>query len=957
MIVSFSRWVRRRHGNALALGLAVAIAALLAAIPSVMARAEKTAENGIKGRTVIVGVPVHWPPQYSLDKNGRPTGFAIDVIEGIARQAGLKLDYRVYPNFRDVVKGWERREIDMIPNSGITPAREKDSLFTVPIETFVVSTFVRRGLSDILSPHALSGRRVSVVSRNIGHSLLKRRSDVNIVVHPDIQKALFDLLSGDSDALVFPKPVLLQVARSIGVEGKIEALEPPLKELKRAIRVQKHETVLHAILNKAVAKFRHTPEYVAIYQKWYGAPTPFWTVRRLLVIGGGLLLISLLAMIWWRYRSMVRLNLRLQESLAERGRVEGDLSRAQAQLVDAIESISEGFVLYDANERLVICNDKYKQLHPIAAPKMVPGASFTEIVRTAVEDGQHPTAIGREAEWLQERLAEFRNPGETKEHQMFDGRWLRYSEHRTRDGGTVGIRSDITQLKAIEDALSKSEARFRDFATSASDWFWEMDENLRFSYFSERFVEVTGVLESQLLGKTRQETGIPGVDEEAWRHHLADLDAHRPFRNFVHPRTTAGGEVLWLSISGTPVFDNSGVFQGYRGTGFDVTEKHRTEYLLRESEQRFKALMDHVPAALFLKDHEARYLLINKQFQEWFGVDPDNVIGKNAHDLYPPERAERYAESDRKILGNWQVTSDEVVIPTPAGDERNYTLTKFPIFDGGEPMGFGGVMIDTTQRTRSEAALRQSENRADMANRAKSEFLANMSHELRTPLNAIIGFSEIIKSGFLGKISGTKTLEYANDIYMSGLHLLDLINDILDLSKIELGSEEPNDAHINVRQLVDAVLVLMKERAGTARVHLQTVFQNDLPLLRADERKLKQILSNLLSNSIKFTHAGGRVALDVQCGPDGSYVFEVSDTGIGIAPEHMDKALQPFGQIDSDLNRKFTGTGLGLPLARELVEMHGGSLSLESTPDVGTTVTVRFPAERMVQADQDQVSS
>ncbi len=904
----------------------------------------------------MVGVPAHWPPQYSLDKNGQPTGFAIDVIEGIARQAGLKLDYRIYPSFPLLMRDWKHGNVDIIPNNGITRDRLEDSLFTVPIETFVVSTFVRRGQSDILSPHALSGRRVAVVSGNVGQTLLKRRPDVELVVHPDIQKALFDLLSGESDALVFPKPVLMQVARLIGVDSKIEALEPPIKEIKRGIRVQKQKAALHAVLNEAVGKFRHSPEYLAIYQKWYGVPAPYWTAQRLLVLGAGLLLILLLAMIWWRYRSMVQLNLRLQESLAERERMEGDLSRAQAQLVDAIEAISEGFVLYDANERLVICNEKYKQMHPMAAPKMVPGASFAEIIRVAVANGQHPSAMGREEEWFKERLAEFRNPGETKEHQMFDGRWLRYSEHRTRDGGTVGIRSDITQLKAIEEALSKSETRFRDFATSASDWFWEMDENLHFSYFSERFSEATGVLATQLLGKTRQETGIPDVDEEAWRDHLADLDAHRPFRNFVHPRTVEGGKVLWLSISGTPVFDDSGVFKGYRGTGFDTTEKHRTEFLLRESEQRFKALMDHVPAALFLKDREARYLLVNKQFQEWFGVDPEDVVGKNAHDLYPPERAERYAEGDRKILANWKVTSDEVVIPTPAGDERNYTLTKFPIFDRGEPMGFGGVMMDVTQRARSEAALRQSENRADMANRAKSEFLANMSHELRTPLNAIIGFSEIIKTGFLGKDSETKTLEYANDIYMSGLHLLDLINDILDLSKIELGSEKPNDVNINVRQLVDAVLVLMKERASTARVHLRTVFQNDLPLLRADERKLKQILINLLSNSIKFTHAGGRVALDVHCAPDGSYVFEVSDTGIGIAPENLGKALQPFGQIDSDLNRKFTGTGLGLPLARELVEMHGGSLSLESTLDVGTTVTVCFPAKRTIRQDPDRAS-
>ncbi|MBT3533645.1 MAG: PAS domain S-box protein [Rhodospirillaceae bacterium] len=648
-------------------------------------------------------------------------------------------------------------------------------------------------------------------------------------------------------------------------------------------------------------------------------------------MGAGLLLVLAVAVAWRRYRRVMRLN---------------------EQLHDAIESISDGFVLYDVDERLVICNSKYRQLRPSTADVMFPGARFEEIIRTAAEGGEVPAAIGRIDEWVEERLAKFRDPGEPEEVELFGGRRLLSSEQKTNDGGTVGVRADITRLKKAEDALRESEARFRDLATSASDWFWEMDENLRFFYFSDRFAEITGVAEDQLLGRTRQETGIPNVDDEAWRQHMADLESHRPFRDFVHPRTGEDGEILWLSISGTPIFGENGGFRGYRGTGTDITQQKRMEYLLRESEQRFKAIMDHVPAALFLKDTEARYLLINRQFQDWFGVDPKTVLGKNAYDLYPKERADRYHQGDQKILGDWQVTTDEVVIPDPTGEERNFELKKFPIFNAGEPVGFGGVMIDITDRTQADHELRKSENRAEMANRAKSEFLANMSHELRTPLNAIIGFSEIIKSGMLGADKHEKNLEYASDIFESGQHLLDLINDILDISKIELGSEEPNDVDIVVPQLIDSILVLMRERAHGANVRIQTNFHGDLPLLRADERKLKQILINLMSNSIKFTHAGGQVTLDARSHPEAGFEFIVSDTGIGIASEDIATALQPFGQIDSDLNRKYPGTGLGLPLATELIEMHGGSLNINSEPGVGTTITVRFPADRNVQVMQ-----
>ena len=926
MQTAVAKWMRRWWRGARVRAALALLCGCLVMLPGAGAFAAIKPVVESQQRTVTVGVPAHWPPHYSLDEAGQPQGFAIDAIREIVTGKGLTLRYRIYADLPELDRAWRRGDIDIIPNAGITAAARINAAFSTPIETFAISIFVRKGQSVPYGSDALAGRKVSVVAGDMGYELLKYRSNLALVIHPDLQKALFALLSGKTDALVFPKNVLWHAAQSIGVEGNIEALEPPLGHLQRGIRVQRSEVALTALLNRGVARFKNTPKYWAIHDKWFGSPKKFWSNQRIIAFGIALLLVVTIIMAWWRYRTAMRLNLRLRDSLTERRLVEAELFRAKAQLEDAIESISEGFVLYDADERLVICNDIYKGLHPIAADLMVPGVKFEDIIRRAAQDGQHPASIGRFEEWITERLARFRNPGASGEQQFADGRWLQFSERRTRDGGTVGVRANITRLKKTEAALERSQARFKDFATSASDWFWEMDADLRFSYFSDRFGEVTGVEESNLLGKTRQETGIPDVDEAAWAQHLSDIAAHRAFRNFVHPRTSATGEVLWFSISGMPDFDENGTFNGFRGTGTDITRQKRTEYLLRESEQRLKAIMDHVPAALFLKDMDARYLLINKQFEEWFGVDPQNVIGKNAHDLYPAERAERYAQGDRKILETMEVTTDNVVIPGPDVDGKNFTLTKFPIFDAGEMVGFGGVMNDVTEQTRAEDILRQSENRAEMANRAKSEFLANMSHELRTPLNAIIGFAEIIKSGVLGPDSVERNQEYAGDIYESGQHLLDLINDILDISKIELGSEQPKDVDIDVPVLIASILVLMKERGRKANVEIATDFQDQLPFLSADERKLKQILINLVTNSLKFTEAGGTVELKVRCHPDQGYLFEVIDSGIGIAAVNITKAMQPFGQIDSALNRQHTGTGLGLPLAKELIEMHGGTL-------------------------------
>jgi PAS domain S-box-containing protein len=257
-----------------------------------------------------------------------------------------------------------------------------------------------------------------------------------------------------------------------------------------------------------------------------------------------------------------------------------------------------------------------------------------------------------------------------------------------------------------------------------------------------------------------------------------------------------------------------------------------------------------------------------------------------------------------------------------------------------------GTVHDVTEERRAEIALRNARDEAERASNAKTEFLATISHELRTPLNAIIGFSDVILEGMFGPLANPRYDEYVRDINESGRHLLELINDILDLAKAEAGRLELHEEVTDMCAVVALSVKLFRERAERSGMQLKVTVPDALPGLYADARKIRQMLLNLLSNAVKFTPDHGRIDVRIELRPDGGLDLVVEDTGIGMSQDDMERAFEVFGQADSTLTRRYEGTGLGLPLARAVVRLHGGDLLMRSQPGMGTMVTARFPAER-----------
>ncbi len=502
----------------------------------------------------------------------------------------------------------------------------------------------------------------------------------------------------------------------------------------------------------------------------------------------------------------------------------------------------------------------------------------------------------------------------------------------------------------------------------------------------------------------------------------------------------------------------------------DISERRRAEEALRQSERRLRAIMDHSAAAIYLKDVEGRYLLVNKQFEKWYDVTDEGVRGMALADFPPDKYMGFFAEMERQVMETGTVRQAELIETFADGARRTIMEIKFPVFDAqGRIWGCGGitidisdhrgaeqaltealekyrglfdnaqvglgrtrlsdgsvieanerlaeifgydsrehfiveyrahdhylggqsrkplisalekdgavenfdlhfrrldgselwarisarafperdymeiVFVDVTKEKEAERNLCQAKEQAEAANRAKTEFLANMSHEFRTPMNAIIGFSDILSNELFGPLGVPEYQEYARDINQSGKQLLELIKDILDVSQIEMGHLELVERHIDVAMIVQSCLRLVGERALKGRLDLAADMANSLPPMIADELRVKQILLNLLTNAIKFTPEGGRVRLSVGVDEDGCFRFAVADTGIGIEPGDIEKVMTTFGQAEGSWTRRFEGVGLGLPLTKRLVELHGGTLELASEPGVGTTVSLRFPRRR-----------
>jgi len=380
----------------------------------------------------------------------------------------------------------------------------------------------------------------------------------------------------------------------------------------------------------------------------------------------------------------------------------------------------------------------------------------------------------------------------------------------------------------------------------------------------------------------------------------------------------------------------------------DITAEIESRDKQRLNKGLFKNIFNVTPEFMLLfRLTDNTVIDTNPAFLNIFGHRKEGVLGHNVSKLgmwSEPTFFDRFIE---ELKTTASLTDIPAALETRGGIIRHFRLFARRIDGGSEPL----LLMtgrDVTEELSHARELKRTRDAAELSSRTKSEFLANMSHELRTPLNAILGFSELIRDGVGGEILAAKHSEYASDIHRSGTHLLAIINDILDLSKIEAGRLEAHISSLDPIPCLEMCLRLVQQRAVEAQIAIKCDLDSEV-LLEADERLLKQIGLNLLSNAVKFTNVGGKVSLVLERTSDGGACLFVEDTGIGMTATEISLAKIPFGQVETSLSRSHEGSGLGLPLVVAFAAKLGGTVSIESKPDIGTRVSVFFPKEAVSQ--------
>jgi PAS domain S-box-containing protein len=656
----------------------------------------------------------------------------------------------------------------------------------------------------------------------------------------------------------------------------------------------------------------------------------YWAGRNWFWFAG--LILAILA--GWAVYTLLNQPIRLRRTIKQTTEA---LQLSEARLTGAVDTLQEAFALYDPDDRLIMCNEKYLELHDNVRGTIKPGMHFEELVRANITAGAFPKAIGREEEVIKERLEYHHNPTGPEVRELADGTWYIINKTRTPDGGCCITNIDITEIKKAEIALQQSEERFRTIIDTCNQGVL-VHRDYKVIYANQTFVEMYGYdsLDELLILESTEMLIAPGTNR-AHAHEGQMKGALNP-TDIEYQGIKKDGSTFWVGKRSFGIFWDGGPAScSFRN---DVSKNKNVEAELQKSEALFRGAIECLHEGFALYDINDRLVVCNEEFRR---------LHPEAQNILVPGM--RYEDMLKNNI-------EKGIIPGAVGREEEYLAERLELHRN-PPGPIVREWADGTWRLIKESktpdggiAVSQTDiTELKKLEKLKSEFISTVSHELRTPLTSIQGAIGLLKGGAIEELSPDvmKLLDIAGN---NSERLTHLINDILDIEKIEAGKMEFNMTALNLYDLVAATI-----EANTLygkKHNVDFMIADTIPDAKVfgDADRLSQVLTNLLSNAAKFSAGADRVEVSITSHSN-AYRVSVIDHGMGITPEFRKQIFQKFAQSDATDARQKGGSGLGLNISKSIIERHGGTIDFESTPDEGSIFYFELPSYgQQIQASE-----
>lgn len=928
-------------------------------------------QNKTPPKVLLAGVLENWPPQYSTDKaTGKPTGFAIDILQAVAKRSGYQVVFIPYRSWSELTAAAINGEVDLIPNMGITEKRRTDFLFTKPYETFYINVFVRSAAADIENLDDLRNKTIGVVVNNVGVDLVGELVYRNLKSYESLEKAFFEMLSGAVDALIYPAPTLEEFASISGLKDRIRLVGDPLLEIKRAIAIKKNRVGLYVELNKSMQSFLESDDYQEIYAEWYHTPEPFWDVRSVVLVMSVFLGLVVLMMIIWRFVSIWRLNLALQQTITEKEKTQTALMESESRFRQLAENIREVFWIVSPNWSVVeYISPTYEDVWGRSCQSLYKNPfSWTEaIVEEDRDEVERFIAKKSAGDYSNIVFPTYRIKKPDGAIRWISAKGVAIFNEQGEVSRIAGIAADVTEKKLAELELKASEERIRLLLNYSGEAIYGVNLEGNCTFANPACVKALGYRSQDELLHKNMHNLIHNKKANGEALSRSECRVYRVMKTGKMDRVT--GEVFWkadgtsfpVEYISSPIL-RDGVIVGSVISFEDITKRLEIENELRRTRDelevrveerteeiaRLQRAVEQSSNVVVITDYEGVIEYVNPKFYSVYGYTEDEVMGQKTSIL----KADNLGRDEFRILwetvksGNsWRGEFHNL----KKDGSRTWQLASIsPVTNTtGVITHFIAAQESIDEVKEAEFALQTAREEAEKANQAKSAFLANMSHELRTPLNAIIGFTQILNRQGRGSMT-EKQSRFLNRIKEAGDHLLQMVNDVLDLSKIEADKVELDPKPFDFGLMLDRSPLTIQSIAQKKNIIIEKEIEEDLGWYVGDETRIKQVIFNFLSNAFKFTPSGKKIGIKAW-GEDDRIHVKIWDEGIGISQENLERIFTPFEQIKNHTISE-QGTGLGLAITRRLVELHGGTIQVESELGKGSSFTIIFPG-RIENAD------